>query len=153
VFVAVPPARAFEVFTNDIDQWWLHGRAYRVAGRRPGRMIIQGGPGGRLYESFDLRSGPRTIEVGHITAWDPPRRFEMEWRGVNFKPDESTIVEVTFGPSGDGTLVTVRHRGWSSLRDGHPARHGLVGRDFSRMIGMWWGKLLTSLREHAVTLR
>ena len=48
-----------------------------------------------------------------------------------------------------GTLVTVRHGGWTALRDDHPARHGLKGAAFSRMIGLWWGELLTSLREHA----
>ena len=58
-----------------------------------------------------------------------------------------TFVEVLFRPQGEGTLVTVRHSGWSGLRDGHPARHGLVGAAFSRMIGLWWGDLMTALRE------
>jgi len=72
----------------------------------------------------------------------------MEWRGVNFKPQEKTLVEVSFEPSGEGTLVTVRHSGWASLPDDHPVRHGFVGPEFSRMIGLWWGELMTSLREH-----
>jgi hypothetical protein len=67
---------------------------------------------------------------------------------VNFKPHEKTFVEVAFEPSGDGTLVTVHHHGWSALPDDHPARHGLVGAPFARMIGMWWGSLMTALREH-----
>jgi len=57
-------------------------------------------------------------------------------------------VEVRFEPSGEGTMVTVRHSGWSSLPADHPARHGLVGPAFSRKIGLWWGGLMTSLREH-----
>jgi hypothetical protein len=56
-------------------------------------------------------------------------------------------VEVLFEPAGSGTLVTVQHRGWGALRADHPARHGLQGSDFSRMIGMWWGDLMTGLRE------
>ena len=56
--------------------------------------------------------------------------------------------EVAFVPSNEGTLVTVRHYGWSALPDDHPVRHGLTGPAFSRMIGMWWGTLMTSLREH-----
>jgi hypothetical protein len=43
----------------------------------------------------------------------------------------------------------VTHRGWSALRGDRPARHGLVGADFSRMIGLWWGDQLTSLRRHS----
>jgi hypothetical protein len=52
-------------------------------------------------------------------------------------------------PPGDGTLVTVHHRGWSALPEDHPARHGLTGAAFARMVGLWWGDLLTALREHA----
>jgi hypothetical protein len=45
--------------------------------------------------------------------------------------------------------VTVHHRGWSALPEDHPARHGLTGAAFARMVGLWWGDLLTALREHA----
>jgi hypothetical protein len=41
----------------------------------------------------------------------------------------------------------VTHSGFSTLRDDHPARHGLQGADFSRMIGLWWGEQMSSLRE------
>jgi hypothetical protein len=56
---------------------------------------------------------------------------------------------VRFEPSRSGTLVTVRHAGWSALPPDHPVRHGLTGAEFSRMIGLWWGDLMASLREHA----
>ncbi len=83
-----------------------------------------------------------------MTEWKPPRSLELEWRGVNFAPHEKTTVAVTFEPKAEGTLVTVRHRGWSALRDDHPVRHGLTGAEFSRMIGMWWADLISSLREY-----
>ncbi|HVH43057.1 MAG TPA: SRPBCC domain-containing protein [Labilithrix sp.] len=148
VFVRVSPEDAFDVFTREIDLWWKHGPQYRIAGRRRGALFIEGGVGGRLFETFELSTGSKTIEVGMITDWDPPTKLALEWRGVNFKPHEKTFVEVTFVPSNDGTLVTVRHYGWSALPDDHPARHGLTGPAFSRMMGMWWGTLMTSLREH-----
>jgi uncharacterized protein YndB with AHSA1/START domain len=150
-FVAVTPHDAFEVFTTEIDLWWKQGPKFRIAGRRRGQLHFEGGLGGRMFESFvasQASSATRTVEVGRITAWEPPRRLEFEWRGVNFAPGESTIVEVTFEPSGRGTNVTVQHRGWSALRSDHPVRHGKESADFLRMIGMWWGELLTSLREH-----
>jgi uncharacterized protein YndB with AHSA1/START domain len=89
------------------------------------------------------------IETGRVTACDPPRRLVIEWRNVNFSPDEKTEVEVLFEASPSGTLVTVTHSGWSAIRPDHPARHGLEVEEFVRMIGLWWGDLLTSLREHA----
>ena len=149
VFVAIAPSDAFDVFTREIDRWWRTGPRYRIGGRRRGQLFFEPRLGGRLFETFEISTGSRTVEVGRVTAWEPPLRLSLEWRGVNFKPEEKTFVDVTFAPSGEGTLVTVRHHGWSALPAGHPARHGLVGPDFSRMIGMWWGGLLTSLREHA----
>jgi uncharacterized protein YndB with AHSA1/START domain len=148
VLVRVAQEDAFDVFTREIDQWWRQGPKFRIAGRRRGALFFECRLGGRLFETFELSSGSRTIEVGRVTLWEPPRRLELEWRGANFKAEEKTTVEVTFEPSAHGTLVTVRHRGWSALRDDHPARHGLIGAAFSRMIGMWWGELMTSLREH-----
>jgi len=150
VFVRVAPADAFDVFTREIDLWWRTGPAYRIAGRRRGQLVFEPRLGGRLFETFDSPSKPEghTIQVGEVVVWEPPGRLELTWRGVNFKPHEVTRVEVRFEPSGEGTMVTVRHSGWSALPADHPARHGLVGPAFSRMIGLWWGGLMTSLRQH-----
>jgi Activator of Hsp90 ATPase homolog 1-like protein len=148
VFVGIPPEAAFDVFTREIDLWWKQGPRYRIAGRQRGQLNFEPGIGGRLFETLTLPSGTRTFEVGRVTAWDPPRGLELEWRGMNFKPGEMTFVAVRFKPSRAGTLVTVRHSGWSALPADHPVRHGLVGAAFSRMIGLWWGDLMTSLREH-----
>jgi len=153
VFVRVPPHDAFDVFTREIDLWWRHGPQFRIAGRRRGQIFFESGEGGRLFETFESGAGPRTFDVGKVTLWDPPTRLELEWRGVNFKPTEKTRVEVTFAASGEGTLVTVRHSGFSALPEDHPVRHGLAGAAFSRMIGLWWGQLMTSLREHVETRR
>jgi uncharacterized protein YndB with AHSA1/START domain len=148
VFVRVPCVEAFDVFTNEIDQWWRTGQKYRIAGRRRGAIFLEPKLGGRMFETFEQSTGSRTIEVGVVTKFEPPARLELEWRGVNFKPHEKTFVEVTFEEMGEGTMVTVRHRGWSALPDDHPARHGLTGAAFSRHIGLWWGGLMTALREH-----
>ncbi len=148
VYVAVPIDEAFRVFTAEIDQWWRHGRKFRIAGKRPGRIVFEPRLGGRMFETLRLTGGERTFEVGTVVLWEPPRRMALEWRLVNFAPHEKTLVEVTFVELGEGTLVRVEHSGWSALGDEHPARHGLKGAAFCRTIGMWWGDLLTSLREH-----
>lgn len=149
VFVAVSPADAFAVFTEQTDLWWRRGPKFRIAGKRPGVLAFEPPPGGRLFETYESSAGTRVAEVGRITAWEPPSRLAFEWRGVNFAPGEVTWVEIDFEAKGHGTMVTLRHRGWAALRPDHPARHGNVGGDFDRMIGMWWGELLTALREHA----
>jgi uncharacterized protein YndB with AHSA1/START domain len=148
VLVAVSPDVAFRVFTEEIDQWWRRGPKYRVAGARRGFMRIEPGVGGRLFESFESGAETRVVETGRVTAWEPPARLVFEWRSVTFAPSETTEVEVTFEPSPSGALVTVTHRGWSRIRPDHPVRHGLEIAAFIRMMGLWWGDLLSSMREH-----
>ncbi|MBX3192065.1 MAG: SRPBCC domain-containing protein [Labilithrix sp.] len=149
VLVEVPPDAAFRIFTEEIDQWWRRGLRYRVAGKRRGIIRLEGGVGGRLFESFEGASGTKVVETGKVTAWDPPKRLVFEWRAVNFASAEKTEVEIVFEPSPSGTRVTVVHRGWAAIRPDHPARHGLEVSPFIRMMGMWWGDLMTSMREHA----
>jgi uncharacterized protein YndB with AHSA1/START domain len=148
MFVGVAPADAFAVFTEETDLWWGKGPKFRMANKRPGVLAFEPGVGGRLFETYEAASGTRTLEVGRITAWQPPARLAFEWRGVNFEPGEVTFVEIEFEPKAHGTMVTVRHHGWTALRPDHPARHGNVGAPFDRMLGLWWGELMTSLREH-----
>ena len=148
VTVGVDQTAAFNVFTQEIDLWWQRGVRFRPGGSRPGALCFEPGVGGRLFESVEIHPGTtRAYEVGRVTAWDPPARFVLEWRNTNFAPGESTEVEVLFEPAVSGTRVTVKHRGWSALRPGHPARHGLDGAAFSRMMGLWWADLMTALRE------
>jgi len=137
------------VFTEEIDQWWRRGPQYRLSGRSPGALTFEPRAGGRLFETYETASGPQLMQFGLIKVWDPPTRLVFAWRNANFASGESTEVEVLFEPSANGTRVTLHHRGWASLRAGHPARHGLEGAAVSRMIGLWWGELLTSLREHS----
>ncbi len=147
VAVAVEPAEAFRVFTEEIDAWWRRGTKFRLAGNRRGIICLEAGVGGRLFESFESRTGTRVVETGRVTAWEPPARLVFEWRAANFAPDETTEVEVLFKPLSRGTLVTVTHRGWSRIRPDHPARHGLEVAGFIRSMGLWWGDLMTALRE------
>jgi uncharacterized protein YndB with AHSA1/START domain len=157
VSVAVEPALAFEIFTRDIDRWWLRGVKFRHAGRQRGFICMESGVGGRLFESVDGHEAaaladagqtrPYVIEVGQVSVWDPPQRLVFSWRNANYAPGEHTEVEVGFTATARGTLVTVTHRGLASLRPDHPARHGLESEAFIRMTGLWWGEQMSSLRE------
>lgn len=149
VSVAVPPAVAFEIFTTEINLWWRRGPKFRHAGKRGGFIRLEPQVGGRLFESIDGEGGEHVFEVGRVRVWEPPERLAFSWRNANFGPAEQTDVEVEFKPTASGTLVTVTHRGWAALVADHPARHGQQGADFARMIGLWWGDQMTSLREFA----
>jgi uncharacterized protein YndB with AHSA1/START domain len=147
VSIAVPPAEAFAFFTEKIESWWRRGPRFRNAPGDRGFIRMEPGVGGRVFESFD----DRVVEVGRAIVWDPPRRLVFEWRNSNFAPAEKTEVEVRFEPTANGTRVTVVHRGWAAIRPDHPARHGQAASAFSRSVGLFWGDLLTSLRERVAT--
>jgi len=147
VAVAVPPKDAFDIFTGEIDRWWRRGPKFRHAGGRGGFVRLEPHVDGRLFESIDSEHGERIFEVGRVRVWDPPTRLAFSWRNANFAPEELTEVVVEFAPTSTGTLVTVTHRGWSALRADHPARHGLQNAAFSRMMGLWWGEQMSSLRQ------
>jgi uncharacterized protein YndB with AHSA1/START domain len=148
VLVEVEPTEAFRIFTTEIDAWWRGGMKYRL-GKNRSVVHLEPKLGGRLFESFETSTGTRIAETGRITSWEPPARMVLEWRAVNFAPSEKTEVEVLFDPSPSGTLVTVRHSGWSRIRPDHPVRHGQDQPAFIRRMGMWWGELMGSLREYA----
>jgi uncharacterized protein YndB with AHSA1/START domain len=146
VSVAIPPSRAFQLFTADIDQWWRRGMKFRHSPSRSSLLCIEPQVGGRLFEEFETEGTKHIIEVGRVRAWEPPRLLAFSWRNANFAPHEQTEVEIQFEPTASGTLVTVTHSGLATLPAKHPARHGLQGAEFSRMIGLWWGEQMSSLR-------
>jgi uncharacterized protein YndB with AHSA1/START domain len=147
LLVEVAPAIAFDVFTREIDLWWKRGPKFRHSGRHAGQLQLEPGVGGRLFETFRVGAASNTVEVGRVSVWEPPARLVFSWRNSNFAPHEQTEVEVRFDDAPGGTMVSVEHRGWSSLPPDHPARHGLADLQFSGMMGMWWAELLGALRD------
>ncbi len=142
--VAASPARAFEVFTQEIGAWWRPNPLFAFTPRSPGVLAFEGGEGGRLIET--LKSG-KVFEIGRITAWQPPDRLAFSWRQATFAPDQETHVEVRFEAAGDQTRVTVEHRGWDTVPASHVARHGFPDALFLRRHGEWWQTLLRALND------
>ena len=142
--VAVDPSTAFHFFTDEIDLWWRRDPRHRFATEAPSVIRIEPGVGGRLLEASD-KAGGVAFEIGRVLVWEPPARLVLEWRRGDFHPGDRTEVEVHFESIAQGTRVTVVHRGWDSLPADHPARHGLSGRAFVSMLGLWWAELLVAL--------
>jgi uncharacterized protein (TIGR02594 family) len=145
VFVDAPPAIAFEVFTEQIDAWWRQGMKFRVGGRGLSVLHLEPRLGGRLFETLGAADGP-VVQTGTVTAWNPPHALEIEWRGVNFAPHETTTLSVAFEPRRDGTQVRLVHAGFAALPADHPVRHGKPVPAFIAQMGMWWSDQMTSLR-------
>ena len=110
--VAVPVERAWEVFTGRLSEWWPL-RSHSIAEERVQEVVLEGRPGGRMYE--------RTVDGGEgywgtVVAWEPPRRLVVSWH-VNPGRPAPTEWEVRFEPEGEGTRVEFEHRGFERYDD------------------------------------
>ena len=149
VSIRVPcsPIQAFEVFTEEIGDWWAYDSFFKLTPRSPGVMAFEPpdglGQGGRLIER--LPSG-KVFEVGPVRVWSPGERLVVGWRQASFGPEHATEVEVRFEPVGEETRVTVEHRGWDSIPQNHVARHQFPLGLFQQRQGQHWSALLGRIR-------
>jgi hypothetical protein len=106
VILAVGPGVAFEVFTQEIGEWYRKGVAQLPTDRMPpGTLRFEGGVGGRLVEED---ANGRCVERATVTVWDVGERLV-------FVDQRSTEVEVSFQPVDRGTKVVLEHRGLDQL--------------------------------------
>lgn len=122
--VPCSPIQAFDIFTQEIADWWADSPLFRFTPRSPGTLAFEA-PGpkapGRLVERL---SNGKVFEIGKVSVWSPGERLVVGWRQATFGPDHATEVEVRFEGIGPDTRVTVEHRGWDSVPQEHVARHG-----------------------------
>jgi uncharacterized protein YndB with AHSA1/START domain len=131
-------ARAFRVFTEEIDSWWP--RTHHIGSSPMKRVVVEGRPMGAIYT--DQEDGT-VCPWGSVLAWEPPHRFVMAWQvspSWQYEPDLSKCseVEVRFTPADDGTtLVELEHRGLE--------RHGGACIKMREQVNAegGWGGLLT----------
>jgi uncharacterized protein YndB with AHSA1/START domain len=109
VEVKASPARAFELFTTHMADWWGKGRT--IAKQPHVAIVVEPKAGGRWFE-IDAEG----VETpwGTVLAWEPPGRLLLGWR-INsrwtYDADFLTEVEMTFAARpGGGTIVTLEHR-------------------------------------------
>ena len=151
--VPVPAARAFTAFTAQISEWWLPNGLFQFTDDRTGTLAFEPGPTGRLVETYADGS---CFVVGHVRAWDPPRRLVLSWRHASFADEQETELHVRFDEIDDDpaattgqTRVTVEHFGWDGIPTEHAARHGFPLPTFQLRFAQWWQALLGSLAHVA----
>lgn len=126
--VAAPPHDAFVLFTDEIDRWWRRTPRHRTD---PTDSIIRF-QDDQLVEVTE--SG--AAQLGRVLTWEPGRCLVFGWLGAQWPGAKDTVVEVTFAAEGDGTRITLVHRGWTEFT---------MGDARSSAIGLWWGDLLVGL--------
>lgn len=149
VSIRVPcsPIQAFEIFTQDIGDWWADSPLFRFTPRSPGALAFEPpdekGENGRLVER--LPNG-KSFEIGPVHLWQPGERLVVGWRMANFGPEHATEVDVRFEPVGAETRVSVEHRGWDSVPQNHLARHGFPLQLTNQRQGEQWRAGLANLK-------
>lgn len=149
VSIRVPcsPIQAFEVFTDEIGEWWSDNELFRFTPCSPGKLAFEppsNASHGRLVEQ--LPNG-KIFEIGPIRVWHPGERLVVGWRQATFGPEHATEVEVRFEPVGSHTRVTVEHRGWDTVPQDHLARHTFPLTIFYQRQGEQWRAGLEHLRN------
>lgn len=142
--VQATPEETFDAFVNEIGAWWRPNGLFQLTPRGDGQLRFEPGEGGRLVT--ELANG-KVFEIGRITGWAPGARLGFTWRQATFGPEQTTHVEVRFEPIGDGTRVTVEHRGWDAIPQDHVARHGFPLNLFQLRQAEHWRSLLASLNQ------
>ena len=125
VEIAVDPATAFAVFTDEIDLWWLRGPINNWDSARVVEMRCERGVGGRLLEIYDEAEAD-WLELARITAWEPGAR--LAWKSLV----DDVRIEVRFEAAGRGTRVRVEATIPARGRDAG-------GTSFVRVVPAWFG--------------
>jgi uncharacterized protein YndB with AHSA1/START domain len=135
--VRADAARAFRIFTEEMDSWWP--RTHHIGNSPMKRVVVEGRPMGAIYtEQEDGTNCP----WGSVLTWEPPHLFVMAWQirpDWQYEPDLSKCseVEVRFTPADDGTtVVELEHRGLT--------RHGVGCAKMREQVNSegGWGALL-----------
>jgi uncharacterized protein YndB with AHSA1/START domain len=109
VSVPLPQARAFELFTTRMTEFWP--KDHSIGNSELAEVVIEPRSGGRWFER-GVDGGE--CQWGRVAAWEPPRKIVLLWQiGADwqFDPAFETEVEVTFSEDGpDRSRLALRHR-------------------------------------------
>ncbi|HEY3614134.1 MAG TPA: SRPBCC domain-containing protein [Gaiellales bacterium] len=102
VVLACARERAFALFTERASDWWPEPLRHTGDARSQITLLASG----RFWERA---SDGREVELGCVTAWEPPVRLALDfYPGTG--AEHPTEVVVRFSAEGEGTRVVVQHR-------------------------------------------
>jgi len=117
VVVPCHKARAFEIFTQRMAEWWPLD-TLSVGMADSAGVEVDARQGGKVAER--LRDGGEAV-WGTLLVWEPPDRPVMTWHPGHGE-DDATEVEVGFSDTADGARVALEHRGWERRPGGEAMR-------------------------------
>jgi uncharacterized protein YndB with AHSA1/START domain len=133
IVVQASQAKAFELFTSRMTQWWFPGNGIGASPFKD--IVLQPRKCGRWFERAE--DGTET-NWGDVLEWEPPVRILLAWRidGTwKFDPRLDTTLEISFEDAGMGmTRVRLEHRDLD--------RFGEAGLKTVEAMDGGWGKLL-----------
>ena len=135
--IAAPVERVWAVLTEPehVGQWFGQGRPTEVDLRPGGIMVLDHGE----YGTFPTR----------IEKVDPPYFFSYRWAsaypGEQATEENSTLVEFTLAPDGEGTRLRLVESGFANVWI--PAERLDTAGYESHSTG--WAEVLENLRQHA----
>jgi uncharacterized protein YndB with AHSA1/START domain len=141
VTVPLSQARAFELFVDELGEWWPK-HSHHVGEHGLADAIIEPREGGRWYERDEAGA---ESEWGRVLVVERPQRIRLAWQlspRFEFDPDPAlaTEVEVTFEPQGDArTSVTLEHRGFEVHGEVGPGMRDSVSGDggWTDLLGLY----------------
>jgi uncharacterized protein YndB with AHSA1/START domain len=144
VTVPISPERAFTLFTQGFNTWWI---GHHIGQADLAEAVIEPRVDGRWYERGVDGS---ECDWGKVIVYEPPGRLVLTWQ-VNaewkFDPDLShaSEVEVRFTEANGQTTVDFEHR--------HIERLGAGAEELARLVGApdGWPGILDLFAKAAAT--
>lgn len=140
VEVKVSAARAFELFAQNMSDWWPRGQT--PAARPHVALIVEPKRNGRWFERD--ADGAET-PWGKVLAWEPPRRLVLGWQlDHQFRFDAAVLMEVEIlfeALPGGGTRVSLEHRDLEQL--------GAEAATFAGRIRTGWPERMGNFAQYA----
>jgi uncharacterized protein YndB with AHSA1/START domain len=144
VLVPLEPDAAFELFTDRFGDWWPKD-SHHISDADAAYVVLEAREGGRWYERAEDGT---ECDWGYVRELERPGRILLAWHlspEFRFDPDpaKATEVEVVFNAEGDGTRVTLEHRGFDTHGEAGAAMRQSVSSDGG------WSSLLAMYRDAA----
>ncbi len=107
IYIQAPAERIFEALTDpkQVLQWWGHAGMHRCT-----EFHGDVRPGGKWRSAGTGSDGSNFEVTGEYVEVDPPRLLVYTWV-ASWTGDTKTTVRWELEPSGQGTLLKIRHSG------------------------------------------